>query len=94
MVLDTSLGTNPQFVSVDLARLLLPGTFEHALHQLRDYEVDLAHGDTRFRNDTTGAPAYPRIRVSAGHAAQGGALRLLAGHRAPSRDRACLPKRM
>ena len=70
MALDTSLGTNPQFVS-----------------------VDLAHGDARFRNDTTGAPAYPRTRVPAGHFAQGGALRLLAGHRAQSRDRVCLPKR-
>ncbi len=62
MALDTSLGTNPQFVSVDLARQLLPGTFEPALHQLLDYEVDLAHGDARFQNDTTGAPAYPRTR--------------------------------
>ena len=26
-----SLYTNPQFLSVDLARQLLPGTFEHAL---------------------------------------------------------------
>ena len=49
------LDTNPQFLSVDLARQLLPGTFEHALNHLLDHEVDLA----RFRNDTTGAPAYP-----------------------------------
>ena len=94
MALDTSLGTNAQFVSVDLARQLLPGTFEHALHQLLDYEVDLTHGDAQFRNETTGAHTYPRIRAPAGHAAQGGALRLLAGHRAQSRDRACLPKHM
>ena len=53
------LDTNPQFLSVDLARQLLPGTFEHALHHLLDHEVDLAHFDARFRNDTTGAPAYP-----------------------------------
>ena len=51
--------TNPQFLSVDLARQLLPGTFEHALNHLLDHEVDLAHFDARFRNDTTGAPAYP-----------------------------------
>lgn len=54
-----SLDTNPQFVAIDLARQLLPGTFEHALNHLLDHEVDLAHFDARFRNDTTGAPAYP-----------------------------------
>ena len=55
----TFLDTNPQFLSVDLARQLLPGTFEHALHHLLDHEVDLAHFDARYKNDTTGAPAYP-----------------------------------
>ena len=55
----TSLDTNPQFVAVDLARQLLPGTIEHALNHLLDHDVDLAHFDARFRNDTTGAPAYP-----------------------------------
>ena len=53
------VNTNPQFLSVDLARQLLPGTFEHALNHRLDHEVDLAHFDARFRNDTTGAPAYP-----------------------------------
>ena len=53
------LDTNPQFVAIDLARQLLPGTFEHALNHLLDHEVDLTHFDARFRNDTTGAPAYP-----------------------------------
>ena len=53
------LDTNPQFLSVDLARQLLPGTFEHALNHLLDHEVDLAHFDARVRNDATGAPAYP-----------------------------------
>ncbi len=51
--------TNPQFLSVDLARQLLPGTWEHALNHLLDHEVDLAHFDARFKNDTTGAPADP-----------------------------------
>ena len=54
-----SLDTNPQFLSVDLARQLLPGTFEHALNHLLDHEVDLAHFDARFKNDATGASAYP-----------------------------------
>ena len=53
------LDTNPQFVAIDLARQLLPGTFEHALNHLLDHAVDLAHFDARFLNDTTGAPAYP-----------------------------------
>ncbi len=53
------IDTNPQFLSVDLARQWLPGTFEHALNHVLDHEIDLAHFDARFRNDTTGAPAYP-----------------------------------
>ena len=36
------IDTNPQFLAVDLARQLLPGTFEHALNHLLDHEVDLA----------------------------------------------------
>ena len=53
------IDTNPKFLPVDLARQLLPGTFEHALNHLLDYELDLARFDARFRNDDTGAPAYP-----------------------------------
>jgi transposase len=53
------IDTNPRFLAVDLARQLLPGTFEHALHHLLEHEIDLAHFDARFRNDETGAPAYP-----------------------------------
>jgi len=53
------IDTNPRFLAVDLARQLLPGTFEHALNHLLDHAIDLSHFDTRFRNDTTGAPAYP-----------------------------------
>jgi transposase len=44
---------------VDLARQLLPGTFEHAVNHLLDHAIDLSSFDTRFRNDETGAPAYP-----------------------------------
>ena len=53
------IDTNPRFLAVDLARQLLPGTFEHALNHLLDHEIDLAALDARFHNDTTGAPAYP-----------------------------------
>ena len=53
------IDTNPRFLAIDLARQLLPGTFEHALHHLLTRTIDLSHFDTRFRNDATGAPAYP-----------------------------------
>ena len=55
----TSLDTNPQVLTVDRARQWRPGTFEHALNHLLDHDVDRAHVDARFRNDVTGAPAYP-----------------------------------
>jgi transposase len=53
------IDTNPKFLPVDLSRQLLPGTFEHALHHLLEHELDLSRFDARFRNDETGAPAYP-----------------------------------
>lgn len=53
------IDTQPRLLAVDLARQLLPGTFEHALNHLLDHEVDLSHFDARFQNDATGAPAYP-----------------------------------
>jgi transposase len=53
------IDTHPRFLPVDLARQLLPGTFEHALNHLLDHELDVSHFDARFRNDATGATAYP-----------------------------------
>ena len=53
------IDSSPRFLPVDLARQLLPGTFEHALDHLLDHEIDLSHFDARFRNDETGASAYP-----------------------------------
>ena len=53
------IDTNPRFLAIDLAQQLLPGTFEHALNHLMDHAVDLSHFDARFRNDETGATAYP-----------------------------------
>ncbi len=50
---------SPRFLPVDLAAQLLPGTFEHAAHHLLSGAVDLSPFDARFRNDDTGAPAYP-----------------------------------
>src|SRR5882672_2043273 len=53
------IDTNPRLLPVDLARQLVPGTFEHAVNHLLDHGIDLSSFDTRFRNDETGAPAYP-----------------------------------
>ena len=53
------IDTNPRFLAVDLAQQLLPGTFEHALNHLLDHAIDLSHFDARFRNDETGATAFP-----------------------------------
>ena len=51
--------TSPRFIAVDLERQLLPGTFEYALNYLIDHEIDLSSFDARYRNDETGASAYP-----------------------------------
>jgi len=53
------IDTSPRFIAVDLERQLLPGTFEHALSYLIDHEIDLSGFDTRYKNDLTGASAYP-----------------------------------
>jgi len=53
------IDVSPRFLAVDLQRQLLPGTFEHALNHLIDHELDLSSFDARFKNDETGAAAYP-----------------------------------
>jgi hypothetical protein len=53
------IDTSPRFLAVDLERQLLPGSFEHALNHLIDHELDLTGFDSRYKNDLTGAPAYP-----------------------------------
>lgn len=58
------IDTSPRFIAVDLERQLLPGTFEHALNYLIDHEIDLSDFDTRYKNDRTGASAYPAARCS------------------------------
>jgi transposase len=53
---------SPRFLPVDLTCQLIPGTFEFALHQLLEHELDLSEIESRYCNDETGAPAYePRI---------------------------------
>jgi transposase len=53
------IDTSPRLLAVDLKRQLLPGTFEYALDHLLDHEIDLSALDARFKNDETGASAYP-----------------------------------
>ena len=53
------IDTQPKLIPVDLTAQLLPGTFEHALHHLLEHAIDLTPFDARYRNDLTGAPAYP-----------------------------------
>ena len=53
------IDTSPRFLAVDLSTQLLPGTFEHALNELLDHDIDLSDLDCRYCNDETGATAYP-----------------------------------
>ncbi len=53
------IDTSPRFIAVNLQQQLLPGTFEHALNHLLDHVLNLSCFDKRFRNDVTGATAYP-----------------------------------
>jgi transposase len=53
------IDTSPRFLAVDLERQLHPGTFEHALNYLVDHQLDLSRFDARYKNDLTGACAYP-----------------------------------
>lgn len=54
-----AIDTSPRFLAVNLERQLLPGSFEHAVHHLLDHEFDLSLFDARYRNDQSGASAYP-----------------------------------
>jgi len=54
-----AIDTSPRFLAVDLEKQLLPGSFEHAVNHLLDHEFDLALFDSRYRNDQSGASAYP-----------------------------------
>jgi transposase len=47
-----------KMIPVDFDRQVIPGSFEHALCHLVDHEIDLSELEARYRNDTTGAPAF------------------------------------
>ncbi|WP_374323859.1 hypothetical protein [Azonexus sp.] len=41
------IDTSPRFLAVDLAKQLLPGSFEHAVHHLFEHEIDLGGFELR-----------------------------------------------
>lgn len=54
-----AIDLSPRFLAVDLEKQLLPGSFAHAVHHLLEHDFDLSSFDARYRNDDTGASAYP-----------------------------------
>jgi transposase len=50
------------FLAVDLSEQLHPGSFEYALHNLIEHEIDLSEIEARYANDEVGAWANdPRV---------------------------------
>jgi transposase len=51
-----------QFLAVDLSVQLREGSFEYALNELIDHEIDLSQIEARYKNEDQGAVAYdPRV---------------------------------
>ncbi|MDD3483568.1 hypothetical protein [Azovibrio restrictus] len=48
------IDTSPRFLAVDLAKQMLPGSFEHAVHHLFEHEIDLSGFAARYHNIRTG----------------------------------------
>ena len=55
------IDSSPRLLPVHLEAQLVPGTFEHALDQLLDNELDLSGLDARYCNDLSGARAYAPV---------------------------------
>src|SRR6516162_4190348 len=47
-----------KLLAVSFEQQILPGTFEHTLHQMIEEHIDLSVFEAQYRNDETGAPAY------------------------------------
>lgn len=47
-----------KMIAVSYEQQILPGTYEFTLHHLIHNDVDLSVFETRYRNETSGAPAY------------------------------------
>jgi len=48
MVRYDQIDSSPRFIAIDLARQLLPGTFEHAPNHMIDHELDHTGFDIRY----------------------------------------------
>ena len=49
-------------IPVSLENQLMPGTLEHAIHEVIEKKVDLSLFNEKYKNDETGAPAHdPKI---------------------------------
>jgi len=55
-----------KFIPIHFDKQILPGTFEYTLSYVIDDEIDLSLFDQRYKNDETGAPAYPNFVHSCG----------------------------
>jgi transposase len=54
--------TQTQLIPVSLEHQLLPGTLEHAMHEVVEHRLDLRLFDARDQHDETGCRAYdPKI---------------------------------
>jgi hypothetical protein len=50
---------SPRFLAVDLEKQLLPVSFAHAVHYLLENDFALSGFEVLYRNNATGASAYP-----------------------------------
>lgn len=53
------LSCQNKFIPIDFSHQIVPGTFEYALAHIVENHLDLSGFDTLYRNDKTGAAAYP-----------------------------------
>lgn len=49
-------------IPVSLENQLMPGTLEHAIHEVIEKKVDLSLFNEKYKNDETGAPAHGVIQ--------------------------------
>ena len=60
------IDVSPRFLAVDLHRQLLPGSFEHALNHLIDFELDLSSFDTRLKKSNRSDNESAKMATSKG----------------------------
>lgn len=53
-----AIDTSPRFLALDLEKLLLPGSFEHAVHHQLDHEFNLSLFDVTATTRAAPAPIW------------------------------------